>query len=326
MREVSFIQQNRQKWKEIEQIIGNKIHKNPDDLSSIYINLINDLAYSQTYYPKSKTTDYLNFLSAMIFHRIYKVKRTNYQRFFYFFKIEIPLLMHQYRRYVLYSFFFFFLFVFIGVFSSHLNPNFVNLILGDGYVNMTIENIKDNNEVGVYQDESMLEMSIRIILNNLKVGATLFTMGVFGGVGSLWILMKNSIMVGTFQYLFYQFGGVSSLGESARGIWIHGTFEIFSMIIEAAAGLILGASLLFPKTYSRLDSFKIGAKNAFKIFASTMPFTIIAGFLEGFVTRFALIFPFWLNWVLIIGMFGFLVYYYLIYPFILNKHLNGKIN
>lgn len=76
-----------------------------------------------------------------------------------------------------------------------------------------------------------------------------------------------------------------------RGIWIHGAFEISAMVIEATAGFILGASLLFPKTYSRLNSFKIGFRNSFKIFVSTIPFTIFAGILEGFVTRYALQMP-----------------------------------
>jgi uncharacterized membrane protein SpoIIM required for sporulation len=70
-------------------------------------------------------------------------------------------------------------------------------------------------------------------------------------------------MLGSFQYFFQTQGALS---QSARGIWIHGAFEIFSMIIEAMAGLILGASILFPKTFSRLNSFKIGFKDSFKIF------------------------------------------------------------
>ena len=59
------------------------------------------------------------------------------------------------------------------------------------------------------------------------------------------------------------------------------------MIIEAAAGFIIGGSLLFPKTLSRFNSLKIGLRDAFKIFVSTIPFTIIAAFLEGYVTRYA---------------------------------------
>ena len=75
MREVAFIKQNKEKWLGIEQVIQGKIKKNPDDLSSLYINLVNDLSFAQTYYAKSKTTIYLNHLSTSVFQKIYKTRR-----------------------------------------------------------------------------------------------------------------------------------------------------------------------------------------------------------------------------------------------------------
>lgn len=321
MREIAFIKQNKDKWLEIEQVINRKVKKNPDELSSLYINLLNDLSFSQTYYPKSNTTIYLNHLSSRVFQDIYKTKRAEKNRLLYFYKTEIPMLMYQYRRYLLYAFSFFIIFTIIGAISAHYDKDFVNLILGENYVNMTIENIKKNNEVGVYQDADELEMSLSIIINNLRVGAYLFTMGVFGGIGSVYILFRNCIMLGSFQYLFFQFGNIQSLANSAKGIWIHGVFEIFAIVIEAMAGLIMGASILFPKTFSRFNSFKIGAKNAFKIFISTVPFTIVAGFLEGFITRHALVMPLVLDIIIIFGCLGFITFYYCIYPFIVNRKL-----
>ncbi len=321
MREVAFIKQNKEKWLGIEQVINGKIKKNPDDLSSIYINLINDLSFAQTYYPKSKTTVYLNYLSSRIFQRIYKTKRAEKNRLFYFFTTEVPLLVYQYRRYLFYAFGFFILFTLIGIISSYYDKEFVNIILGEDYVNMTIENIKKGNPTGVYDSGSTWGTSIAIIYNNLKVGATLFILGIFAGVGTLYALMNNSIMLGSFQYFFAEYG---VLKDSAKGIWLHGTFEIFSMVVEAMAGLILGASILFPKTYSRFNSFKIGFKDAFKIFLSTVPFTIVAGIIEGYVTRHAQTMPFFMNLIIIIGSFVFISYYYFVYPYIVHKKTHLK--
>lgn len=318
MREVAFIKQNKEKWFGIEQVIAGKVKKNPDDLSSLYINLVNDLSFVQTYYPKSKTTVYLNNLSARIFHRIYKTKRSEQNRLIEFFKTEIPLLVHHYRRYLFYAFGFFVLFTLIGFISAYYDKEFVRVILGDDYVNTTIENIEKGNAVAVYQQGSNWGTAISIIFNNLKVGAILFIYGVFGGVGTLYALLQNSIMLGSFQYFFYEHG---ALKESASGIWLHGVFEIFSMVVEAMTGLILGASILFPKTYSRFDSFKLGFKDAFKIFLSTVPFTIIAGIIEGYITRYALVMPGYINVILIFGTLSFIVYYYVIYPNLLAKNI-----
>lgn len=316
MREVAFIKQNKEKWLEIEEVINGKVKKNPDDLSSLYINLINDLSFSQTYYPKSKTTVYLNFLASRIYQNIYKTKRAERNRLWHFFSKEVPLLMYQYRRYLLYAFAFFMLFASIGVISAKYDKEFVNLVLGEDYVHMTLENIKKNNAVGVYQQGSTWGSAISIILNNLQVGAKLYTLGVFAGVGTLFAFMYNCIMLGSFQYFFLEHG---ALQASAKGIWMHGVFEIFSMIIEATAGLILGASVLFPKTYSRINSFKIGFKDSFKIFLSTVPFTIIAGLIEGYLTRDALIMPQFLNLFIILGSLIFISFYYFIYPIIVYR-------
>lgn len=316
MREVAFIKQNKEKWLGIEQVIAGKVKKNPDDLSSLYINLVNDLSFAQTYYPKSKTTIYLNNLSSLIFQRIYKTKRSEQNRLLAFFKTEVPVLVHHYRRYLFYAFGFFVLFTLIGFISAYYDKEFVRVILGDEYVNKTIENIEKGNAVGVYQQGSNWGSAIAIIFNNLKVGAILFVYGIFGGVGTLYALLQNSIMLGSFQYFFHEHG---ALKESASGIWLHGVFEIFSMVVEAMAGLILGASILFPKTYSRFNSFKLGFKDAFKIFLSTVPFTIVAGIIEGYVTRYALVMPGFLNGFLIFGTLSLIGYYYFIYPYLVVK-------
>ncbi|MBP6575681.1 MAG: stage II sporulation protein M [Chryseobacterium sp.] len=318
MREVAFIKQNKAKWLEIEHVVNGKMKKNPDDLSSLYINLINDLSFSQTYYPKSKTTVYLNFLSAQIFQKIYKTKRIEENRIKHFFVTEVPMTVYEYRRYLYYAFAFFILFVAIGVISSIYDKDFATLILGEGYVNQTLENIKKGDPTAIYGSGANWSTSLMIIVNNLVVGAKLYIYGVFGGVGTLYALMQNSIMLGAFQFFFKT---QNVLLESAKGIWLHGAFEIFGMVVEAMAGLILGASLLFPKTLSRLESFKLGFRNSFKIYLSTVPFTIFAGIIEGFVTRYAQVMPLVLNIVIIFGTLSVIAFYYFIYPHIVIKKL-----
>ena len=254
MREIAFIKQNKEKWLEFEQAIFGKTKKNPDDLANLYIHLVNDLSYAQTYYPKSKTVVYLNHLAAQTYQKIYKTKRTETNRIKYFFLTEVPLLVYEYRRYILYAFLLFGILTAIGVVSAKNDASFVRLILGDQYVNMTLENIEEGNPVAVYKSGSNWGSFIGITLNNLRVGALSYFFGIFIGVGTFYILLNNCIMLGSFQYFFYQRG---VFWESVRGIWIHGSMEIFAIVIEAAAGFILGASILFPRTFSRMNSFKI---------------------------------------------------------------------
>ena len=129
-------------------------------------------------------------------------------------------------------------------------------------------------------------------------------------------------MLGSFQYFFYE---KQVFWESVRGIWIHGSMEIFAIVIEAAAGLILGASILFPATYSRYESFKKGTKTGVKILISTFPFTFSAGFLEGFITRYSNVMPHWMSVGIIISTLSLISYYYLIYPFKIHKRFNKTV-
>ena len=321
MREVAFIKQNKGKWLEFEQAIFGKAKKNPDDLASLYIHLVNDLSYAKTYYPKSKTVVYLNHLASLTYQKIYKTKREETNRLVYFFKTEVPLLIYQYRRYVLYSFIVCIAFTAIGVISAANDQDFVRVILGDDYVNTTLENIEDGNPVAIYKSGSNWGSAIGITLNNLKVGAGCFVYGIFAGLGTLYMVIQNFIMLGSFQYFFYEQG---VLWESVRGIWIHGAMEIFAIVIEAAAGFIFGAGILFPKTFSRLSSLKISFKTGLKIFISTMPFTIAAGILEGFVTRYSPDMPLALNLFIIFSTLAAISFYYLVYPFIVNNKMKKQ--
>lgn len=319
MREVVFIKQNKEKWLEYERAIHGNFRKSPDYLSNAYIQLMNDLSYAQTYYPKSKITEYLNYLAVQTYQKIYKTKRIEENRIVHFFKTEVPLLVYEYRTYLYFTFSLFLVIIGIGALSAKYDPDFVRLVLGDNYVDQTLENIKNGDSMKVYQSGSNWGSFILITINNLFVGLRFFIYGIFGGAGTLLFLMYNGIMLGAFQYFFVAH---NSFLESFKGIWLHGTFEISAMVIEAFAGFILGGSILFPKTFSRIQSLKIGFKNSFKIFLTTIPFTIVAGFIEGFITRYAQVMPNALNYLIIFGSFSLIAFYYIVYP----KRVHRKIH
>jgi len=321
MREVAFIRQNKEKWLRFEKAISQKSIEDPGELASLYLQLINDLAYAQTYYRKSKLVVYLNNLAVTIYQKIYQTKREDSNFLVHFFKIEVPLLLYQYRRYLLYSFVFFLVCVLIGVVSAANDESFVRLILGNSYVNQTLQNIENGDPVAIYKSGSNWGSFIGITFNNLKVGLTAFAFGITGGIGTAYVLLQNGIMLGAFQYFFEQEG---VLWQSAKGIWIHGAMEIFGIVIEGAAGFMLGASILFPKTFSRLVSLKRGMRDSIKIVISTFPFTIAAGFLEGYVTRYADSMSNFLAASIIFGTLACITYYYLLYPFKVFKKITTQ--
>lgn len=325
MREAAFVKQNKDKWAAFENVLNNKGRLHPDKLSDLYIEITDHLSYAKTFYPNSNTQYYLNSLASQAHQKIYKTKRESKNRIVGFWKTEFPSMFHKHHRELLISFLVFTFFAVVGAFSAANEGDFVRSILGNGYVNMTLENIEKGDPMAVYKQQGEFNMFLGITINNIKVAIYAFAYGIFLGIGTLMVLLQNGIMLGSFQYFFYEKG---LLWESARTIWIHGTIEISVIIIAGCAGLVLANGMLFPGTFTRLESFKRGVKNGLKIMISTVPFFIVAGFLEGFVTRHTEM-PDWLAIIIILASLNLIIFYYIIYPIQIkkkNQYANSKIH
>jgi uncharacterized membrane protein SpoIIM required for sporulation len=322
MREAAFVMQNKDKWLRFENILSNNTQVSPDEISNLYVEITDHLSYAQTFYPKSNTLIYLNGLSVKAHQSIYKTKKESRNKIFSFYTKEFPLFFYAYHKQLLLSFLVFVLFTIVGVFSASGDGAFVRAVMGDAYVNMTLENIANEDPMAVYKQASEMNMFLGITINNIRVSLMAFVLGIFLGIGTLFLIMRNAIMLGAFQYFFYDKG---VFWESVRTIWIHGTIEISVIIIAGCAGLVVGQGILFPNTYTRLTSFVNGIKAGLKIVISTVPFFIIAGFLEGFVTRHTEM-PDWLAICIITISLALILFYYVIYPIQLHKKHERQLN
>ena len=315
MKEITFLKQNADKWQQFEQMISVKGGSNPDLMADLFIQLTDDLSYAKTNYPNAKTTKYLNSLAARVHQEIYKNKKEKKSRIITFWKYELPFIFKNSHKQLLYAFIIFAVAMLIGIVSAAYDDNFVRLILGDSYVNMTLDNIDKGDPLAVYKSMNQVNMFIGITVNNIYVSFMCFAMGLLFSIGSGYMLFSNGIMLGSFQYFFYSKG---LLLQSVLIIWIHGTLEISAIIISGCAGLVMGNSILFPGTYSRGASFVRGAKQGVKIAVGLVPIFITAAFFEGFVTRYSQM-PMWLSLTIIGSSLTFIIWYFIIYPIRLNR-------
>jgi uncharacterized membrane protein SpoIIM required for sporulation len=315
VREGLFIKKNIDKWKQFQY----EPASDPDEMAGQFTELVNDLGYSKTFYPQSKVTQYLNGLASRIYLGIYRNKKEESSRIVRFWKTELPLVVRRYHREVLYSFLIFIFFALLAAFSAAHDETFVRGVLSDRYVDMTEDNIARGDPFGVYKNENQWSMFLSIALRNLKVAFMTFVSGIVVSIGTIWLLFTNGVMVGSFQYYFFSKG----LGlKSVLVIWIHGTLEISSIIIAGAAGLILGNSILFPRTHKRISSLKRGAKDGLKLMIGLIPLFITAAFLEGFVTRYSRM-PIWISLFILLSSLLFIIWYFVVYPIRLEKRMNS---
>ena len=308
MREASFLSQNEEKWRKVEDVLNKNSNLTPDQSAELFTELTDDLSYARTHYPQSITTRYLNAMAAGIFQKLNMGRKEKLARFASFWRYEVPLAVGRHHREMLFVLLFFMVTVAIGIVSTHYDETFPRVVLGDGYVDMTIENIESGDPMAVYKSSESNAMFLGITFNNIRVASYTFTAGILFSLGSLYFLFVNGIMLGTFQYFFVTKG---LFLDSFLAIWIHGTLEISAIVVAGAAGVVLGNSILFPGTYLRLHSVIRGAKEALKIFIGIVPVFVFAGFLESFVTRMTDI-PNIIRAGIIFGSLSLIIWYFVI--------------
>lgn len=310
MKETSFIEQNKEKWKRFEQLYSSK-SQDPEELSNLYMDITDDLSYAQTFYKRRTVRVYLNQMAQKVYTGVHKQKGMSIKKFFTVWQISLPLEIYRSRKNLLFALLAFLIYCLIGVITTHFNPDFPRIVMGDGYVDMTLENIQKGNPLAVYESPDQLSMFIRITTNNLKVAFLTFFVGFFFTFGTHILLFSNGVMLGAFQYFFHLKG---LLITTFLGIWIHGAFEISAIVLAGGAGITAGNGWLFPRSFTRMQSLQLSTKRGLKIMLSLVPFIIGAGFLESFVTHNYQDLPEWSKWALILFSFALIIFVYVFYP------------
>ena len=311
MREALFLRQNQPRWQQYE----TRPAASPDELAARFVALTDDLAYAQTFYPDSPTTAYLNGLAGKLHQAIYKNKSEARGRFGQFWAHELPLVVSRHQRTLGWTLLFFVLCTALGALSAAYDDSFVRSVLGDGYVNMTMDNIRHGDPMAVYKSDADSSMFLFITFHNIKVALTAFALGMTAGLGTAGALFYNGLMLGSFQYFFYQ---QKLLATSVLTIWIHGTLEISAIVLAGAAGFVLAQGILFPGTHSRGEALRLAARDGSKLALGLVPIFMVAGFLESFVTRHTE-----MPLVVSIGIIGtsatFILWYFGWYPWQLRR-------
>ncbi len=314
MRENIFIEQNKEKWQDFEELLKEK-KRNPDKISESFVEITDDLSYARTFYTNRSVRLYLNGTAQQIFRDVYKNKRVKWHKLIDFWTTDLPATMYMIRKDLLLATLIFIGALLIGVFSTMQDIDFVRVILGDDYVNLTEENIARGDPMAIYKSSDEIEMFFGITFNNLRVALMCFVMGAFFCVGSIFVALYNGIMLGSFQYFFY---AKDVLIDSLFAVWLHGTLEISAIVIATAAGITMGKGLLFPGTLSRLESFQISARRGMKVMIGLFPVIVMAGFIESFLTRYTDM-PLLIRGAVILLSFIFIMGYFVIYPYFLVK-------
>lgn len=124
-------------------------------------------------------------------------------------------------------------------------------------------------------------LASQIFTNNIRVTFLAIAGGIFAGLGTAAVLIFNGGFTGAIVGLTIENG---SSGELVRLIVPHGVLELSCIAVSAAAGLRIGWALVEPGTLTRGQSLRREARPAMELVLGTMPWLVLAGLVEGFVT------------------------------------------
>ncbi len=121
-----------------------------------------------------------------------------------------------------------------------------------------------------------------LFTNNIQVTFLAFAGGILAGVGTVLLVVYNGLILGAVA------GVVTEGGDGAFFVELvaaHGVLELSAIVVTAAAGLHMGWAIVEPGTATRRGALVAAARRAVLVVIGTMPWLVVAGLIEAFVSR-----------------------------------------
>jgi len=132
---------------------------------------------------------------------------------------------------------------------------------------------------GDHGDGQLTSFASFLFNNNAQIALFAFALGFAFGIPTAWLLVYNGVMMGSLHAVFWDKG----LGYEFTGwLVIHGTTELFAIILAGAAGFVIGGAVAFPGQMTRLNSARHAGQKAATIAMGCVIMLIVAALLEGF--------------------------------------------
>ena len=228
--------------------------------------------------PTSRSLElYLNRLVGRAHNFVYSGRRVAFGSLWEFLAHGYPRLLRRLLPYVWLATAIFLGCWALGMLITMLRPEFAALMLGPAMMDKINHHQMWTDSVLSAKPQS----SSFIMTNNMTVCFLTFASGITAGLGTLFLLFNNGLEIGTVLAACAQHRMAGSL---LAFMVSHGALEIPSIMLAGAAGLRIGAGILFPGMLRRRDAIAKAGAEAVQLVSATIPLLIVAGTLEAFLS------------------------------------------
>jgi uncharacterized membrane protein SpoIIM required for sporulation len=250
------------------------------DLARLYRATTSDLALAQRDFPRSEITSYLNQLVARAHAVVYRSEPLALKRLWEFAASGFPRLFRETWGFTFIAALFFIIPAIASGISVYTRPETVRLLLPASAQPLitTVEDKKLWIDIPV---EERPYTSAFIMQNNIRVSFLSFASGLTAGLLTLWVLFLNGLILGSLT-------GLTSFHGIGFELWTfvigHGVIELSIIFIAGGSGLMLGWAILKPGLLRRRDALVQAARKAVYLLLGAVPWLVVAGTIEGFIS------------------------------------------
>lgn len=228
--------------------------------------------------------DYLEPLCTRAYLVVYGVRTSATEGVVNFFKTDWPRAAREIWRETIVATVLLFAGAFVGYLLVRGDPNWYNIIMpgemaqGRGPHSSSAElsqiiyggSDKAGGMLGVF--------ATWLFTHNAQVSIMCFALGFAFGVPTAFLIIQNGTMMGALIAVYAQRGLAPNL---IGWLMIHGTTELFAIILAGAAGFRIGLATAFPGHLGRVASATKAGKTAATVMIGVVIMLMFAGALEG---------------------------------------------
>ncbi|PHR55314.1 MAG: hypothetical protein COA43_15575 [Robiginitomaculum sp.] len=252
-------------------------------LPTLYRATLSSLSVARATSLDQDVTLYLESLTTRAYFAIYGNKSSMFERIGYFFSHSWPRAVQSLTKETLAA-------LIITVLGALIAYSLVTSN-SDWYFSFIPEGLAgDRSPASTYEElrktlysggdsDSLSVFATYLFSHNSRVAILAFALGFAFAVPSVVLLLYNGFTLGAFIAIFVDKG----LGYELGGwLSIHGTTEIFAIVLAGSAGMKIGWSVAFPGERSRMDAVSSATSQSAAVLGGVIIMLFCAGLLEGF--------------------------------------------
>ena len=290
LKSAQFRREREAAWRELEELLERQEKGGLKSLTAaelnrlpvLYRSAISSLSVATAISLDKNLLDYLTALVGRAYIAVYGARRRPGEAIAEFFSRGFPAVVRRYFAFVLAAYALMGLGVLTGYKLTLADPEqFYSLVgaaeaQGRGPAASTQE-LRDIHYQGGEADRLQVFAAL-LFTHHSRVGMLCFALGFAAGVPVIYLLFTTGLSLGALAALYETRGMGAELWA-----WVlpHGVTELSAVCLCGAAGMVIGASLVFPGRHTRLRNLALHGREVALLAVGAVSMFLVAGMIEG---------------------------------------------